>query len=153
MPRPLSQNKQGHLYNLPSTFFAGFEVCTALILKFPAFWYVTTYRLTASYQLFCEIGSLQLQEIPEGANLQPFFVVTGLYGRRMINSRLKPFNSKTRTIYANFYEVTSNYISSYFLAVQFSLYPLSLFTIMQHAIYSLHCYETQNLDQYPQGGL
>jgi hypothetical protein len=122
-------------------------------MKFPAFWYVTTYRLTASYQLFCKIGSLQLQEIPEGTNLQPLFVVTGRYGRRMISSRLKPFSSKTGTIYANFYEVASNYISSYFLTVQLSLYPLSLFTIMQHAIYSLHCYETHILDQYPQGGL
>jgi len=57
------------------------------------------------------------------------------------------------TIYAIFYEVSSNYISFCFLAVQLSLYPLSLLTIMQHAIYSLHCYETQILDQYPQGGL
>lgn len=114
-------------------------------MKFPAFWYVTTYRLTESYQLFCDIDSLQL--------LNRFFVVTGLYGRRMISSRLKPFSSKTGTIYTIFYEVTSNYIISSFLAVQLSLYPLSLFTIMQHAIYSLHCYETQILDQYPQGGL
>jgi len=141
------------MYPTGQFFFTGFEFCTALIIKFSAFRYVTTYRLTASYQLFCEIDSLHLQEIPESTNLQQFFVVTGLYGRRMINSRLKPFSSKTGTVYTIFYEVTSNYIVSCFLAVQLSLYPLSPFTIMQHAIYSLHCYETQILDQYPQGGL
>jgi len=122
-------------------------------MKFPAIWYVTTYRLTASYQLFCEIDSLQLQDILKAPVFNRFLVVTGLYGRRMTSSRLKPFSSKTGIIYAIFYEVASNYISSRFLAVQLSLYPLSLFTIMQHAIYSLHCYETQILDQYPQGGL
>jgi hypothetical protein len=40
--------------------------------EFPAFWYGTTYGLTASYQLFWEFYSLQLQDIPEGSNFNRF---------------------------------------------------------------------------------